>query len=356
MSTPAVQNQNPGNLKDPSTGNFQSFSDPVEGKAALYNDLTAKMTGQSKTGLNGDSSLLDFAKTYAPASDNNDPVQYAANIANKMGISPDTKIGTLSSRIDDFASAVASNEDPSVQYQQSDVPPSPERKTFAESINQVPQSTPNQNTGVLGTNPNDDLYGKVLNNSITKGIEGVGNLLTGGGAGQLGNEVGTSLATIGEKAKGILGGQDNSKYLPDVNVGNAFGGALKTGLGAASLEGASALPGLLKGTDVLASPAVETALKGLDTPLSQFATMAKGDQLELLTQGLKDAPAADKLVIQQAIDKITPDAIKEAGGKVAFKQAYPKLAKLLTVGKYAIGGTLLGGAINKGEKILGLLK
>jgi len=113
--TLAVRNQNPGNLRD-SSGGFQKFSDPVEGKAALYNDLTAKMTGTSKTGLNGESSLLDFAKTYAPASDKNDPIQYAANLANKMGISPDTKIGTLTSRIDDFASAVSSNEDSSVKY------------------------------------------------------------------------------------------------------------------------------------------------------------------------------------------------------------------------------------------------
>jgi hypothetical protein len=118
MATPAVANQNPGNLKDPNTGGFQKFSDPAEGKAALYNDLTAKMTGKSSTGLTGDSSLLEFAKTYAPASDKNDPVQYAANLANKLGVSPDEKIGNLTSRIDDFASAVASNEDPSVQYKQ----------------------------------------------------------------------------------------------------------------------------------------------------------------------------------------------------------------------------------------------
>ena len=118
METPAVANQNPGNLRDPNTGGFQQFADPVEGKAALYNDLTAKMTGNSSTGLTPQSTLVDFAKTYAPASDNNDPLQYAANIANKMGVHPDTPIGTLLPRIDDFASAVMSNEDPSATYQQ----------------------------------------------------------------------------------------------------------------------------------------------------------------------------------------------------------------------------------------------
>lgn len=116
--TPAVRNQNPGNLKDPQTGTFRSFKDPLEGKAALYNDLTAKMTGTSTTGINGGSSLVEFAKVYAPAGDKNDPIQYAANLANKLGVSPDEKIGSLLPRIDDFASAVASNEDPSAKYTQ----------------------------------------------------------------------------------------------------------------------------------------------------------------------------------------------------------------------------------------------
>ena len=105
-----TKNNNPGDLKDPSTGNFQQYSDPAQGKAALYNDLTAKMTGTSKTGIGPDSSLLDFSKVYAPKLDNNDPTQYAANLANKLKVSPDTKIGSLTGRIDDFADAVSSNE------------------------------------------------------------------------------------------------------------------------------------------------------------------------------------------------------------------------------------------------------
>lgn len=104
---PTVQN-NPGDLK--SNGQIATYSSPEEGEAALYNDLTAKMTGKSVTGLNGNSSLVDFAKTYAPDSDGNNSLQYAANLANKLHVSPDTKIGTLLPRIDDFASAIAGNE------------------------------------------------------------------------------------------------------------------------------------------------------------------------------------------------------------------------------------------------------
>lgn len=104
---PTRQN-NPGDIKV--RGKIARYNSPNEGKAALYNDLTAKMTGTSTTGIGPGSSLVDFAKVYAPDSDGNNSLQYAANLANKMGVSPDTKIGTLTSRIDDFANAVSSNE------------------------------------------------------------------------------------------------------------------------------------------------------------------------------------------------------------------------------------------------------
>lgn len=102
-------NNNPGNIRGPD-GNFMTFKTPLEGQTALYNDLTLKMTGQSKTGLNGQSSLYQFAQKYAPKSDGNDPANYAANLANELGVSPDTQIGTLIPRIDDFAKAVAKHE------------------------------------------------------------------------------------------------------------------------------------------------------------------------------------------------------------------------------------------------------
>lgn len=109
MNLPTRQ-QNPGDLKD-ETGTIRTFASPAEGQAALYNDLTAKMTGTSSRGVGPSSSLVDFAKVYAPAGDgNNDPIKYAAELANQMNVSPDTQIGTLMPRIDDFAAAVAHNE------------------------------------------------------------------------------------------------------------------------------------------------------------------------------------------------------------------------------------------------------
>lgn len=105
-----TRTNNPGDLRDPSTGNFQQFSDPQQGYGALLNDLQSKMTGASSTGLNGNSSLADFANVYAPSSDGNDSAGYAAKLANQLNVSPSTPIGSLEPRIGDFAKAVANNE------------------------------------------------------------------------------------------------------------------------------------------------------------------------------------------------------------------------------------------------------
>ena len=110
MPTIADTNNNPGNLKDPSTGKFRTFSSPEEGYAALLNDFQVKIDGKSKTGLNAKSTLYDWAQKYAPSTDNNDPGQYTANLANSLGIRPDTTLGELQPHLGDLVQAVARNE------------------------------------------------------------------------------------------------------------------------------------------------------------------------------------------------------------------------------------------------------
>lgn len=110
MANLPTRNNNPGDLKDPSTGTFKSFTDPQQGFDALKQDLQGKITGNTKTGLNGNSTLAQFASVYAPSSDNNDPTSYANKLATKLGVTSDTPIGKLSDRLDDFASAIADNE------------------------------------------------------------------------------------------------------------------------------------------------------------------------------------------------------------------------------------------------------
>lgn len=312
METLAVRNQNPGNLKN-SDGTFQSFTDPIEGKAALYNDITAKMTGKSKTGINGNSSVLDFAKTYAPASDKNDPVQYAADIANKMGISPDTPIGGLTNRIDDFAQAIASNEDPSATYPKTTTNKSNQRKTFTESIN-------------ITTPTNQISQKKSIGDYINKGVQNFGDALTFGGATQLGNEAGASLVYLGEKAKGLIGGQDNSKYMEQPSADKAIMGGLKTTGGVGLLGGST---GLLKGLMSKGTALESQSLKKfIPMEVSKFKTLSNVEKLETLTGALKnDVGEAGKLFLQKAIQEIQPLAMKEMGIKTATSGLLPRLIK-----------------------------
>lgn len=107
--TLAVRNANPGNIKDPGTGSFRQFSNPGEGGAALLNDLRAKQTGTTTTGLGPSSTLVDFSEKWAPSSDNNNPGQYAANLANYMGVSPATQLKDLD--LGKWAEAISLAED-----------------------------------------------------------------------------------------------------------------------------------------------------------------------------------------------------------------------------------------------------
>ena len=153
----------------------------------------------------------------------------------------------------------------------------------------------------------------------------------------------------------------------DVGTGGITGGEV-VGSAAQTLATVLTAPsiiksgvGLLRGTDVLASPAIETAMKGFKIPMAEFNTLTKAEQVNALTESLKTANAVDKQVIQQAINKLLPTAIKEAGGKVAFSELYPKIATALGLvkgGAKTIGSTILYGAgINDiTNKIKGLVK
>lgn len=107
MATLADRNNNPGNLRDTTTGEFRKFNSPQEGYAALLNDLQAKKTGTTTTGVGPSSTLADFAKVYAPPSEN-DSAQYTANLANFMGVRPDSRLSDLD--VGRWADAIAKAE------------------------------------------------------------------------------------------------------------------------------------------------------------------------------------------------------------------------------------------------------
>lgn len=183
--------------------------------------------------------------------------------------------------------------------------------------------------------------------------------LTFGGASKLSNEVGSSLATGYEKVKGLFGGKDYSQYVPAPDVNNALLG------GAGVIAGTGLLASTSLGKNILAknsliNPAVETGLKRVGLNSKIFETLTTGGKAEALAESLKGASIADKAVIQQSLDKILPQAIKEAGGKVAFSQLHPNLGKILGfVRKGAVNtvatGLGLSGAYGLGKQV-GLIK
>lgn len=188
----ASENNNPGDLREagqagstPGVGGFASFSTPQEGFGALLNDLQSKIT------KNPDENLVQFSSTYAPASDGNNPGQYAANIANKLGVSPSATLGSLQSNIGSFAQAVANNEDDST--------PAP------KAISSVPQSTATSSTGRTS-----NLLGGAL---ATGGaaLAGIGSLLhsVSGSFPAIGAAIGEGVAPelgpVGPVVGGLLG-------------------------------------------------------------------------------------------------------------------------------------------------------
>lgn len=128
--TLAERNNNPGNLrfnnqKGAVKGDkgFAKFNSYEEGLAALMNDLKAKQTGKTRTGLNPNSTLQDLINVYAPAADNNNPTQYAGTVAQRLGIPVNTPIGQI--QTDRLAQEITRFED----------------TAYADKMG-VPQSTP----------------------------------------------------------------------------------------------------------------------------------------------------------------------------------------------------------------------
>ena len=171
-----TSNNNPGDLRDPSTGKFMTFPDEGQGWAALLNDLQNKAQGKTRTGLNGNSTLMDFAATYAPDNDGNNSGNYAANLANSLKVRPDTKLSDLLPRLPDWANAVAQHEGYHGTFlpssQPSDIKPNPDTAGGAYQPNPT-YATPVP-TGQLTTPPKSTI-GQTAGNAVnaTAGALGI---------------------------------------------------------------------------------------------------------------------------------------------------------------------------------------
>jgi hypothetical protein len=110
QTTLAQTNNNPGNIRTAS-GQFAVYTTPQQGWQALENDIQAKISGNNAHGLGPNSTLQDFFNVYAPTGDgNNNPSSYAAAVAKQLGVAPTTKLGTLTGRVQEFATAIATHE------------------------------------------------------------------------------------------------------------------------------------------------------------------------------------------------------------------------------------------------------
>lgn len=360
METIATRQNNPGNIKDTSTGQFKTYSTPQEGYAALLNDLETKKSGKSQTGLKPDSTLADFSKAYAPESDKNNPAQYTANLANHMGVRPDAKISELDTG--KWAEAIANAEGYKGQSNTSTTTPSSTRKSFTEQLATQPASiTPETNPTSSGNFISNLGQGHFKDAAISgvkdlgKGIVGLGNTVTFGGAKQLGEEAGKGAAILKENIKGLFGGENNSKYIEQPSFEKTVKGAAKTVAGAGLLAGPEILGGIFKGKSALANPEVVKILQQAVNPGEKLSALSRQGAIERLTAHLDRLPLSK---VGSNTEKLILKALEELKPTVAEKAKLSgKVLKLLGGAvKTAIGGTILGGAINKGEKIAGMFK
>jgi hypothetical protein len=85
-----------------------------EGYQALKRQLGLYKSGKSRH-TDGSESLLDVMRIYAPSSDYNDPDRYAQDIADIIGVTPDTPIKDINT--DAWALAISQLEDPAAYKQ-----------------------------------------------------------------------------------------------------------------------------------------------------------------------------------------------------------------------------------------------
>jgi len=100
--TRSWRNKNPGNIRyvgqsraiGKDSGGFCIFNTYEDGLAELCDMLIRCAKGESRSYPKG-ITLLQFFQIYAPSADNNNPVRYAAVVAQKLGVQVETKISEL---------------------------------------------------------------------------------------------------------------------------------------------------------------------------------------------------------------------------------------------------------------------
>lgn len=96
----SYRHHNPGNLRGSPFAvgiveGYAVFRTDFDGMEALKWDIRQKARGNTSTGLNGESTLSDFVRVYAPSQDKNDPENYLRKLCTLTGFSPSMKLKEL---------------------------------------------------------------------------------------------------------------------------------------------------------------------------------------------------------------------------------------------------------------------
>lgn len=374
MNIPTRQN-NPGDLKDPQTGQLRTFNSPQEGWAALTHDISSKMQGATSTGLSGNSTLQDFSHVWAPASDNNDPVSYANNLASQLGGNPNDPISKYSPS--DIAMAVAKNEgyqgEPIKTYSAEDFGKMIQQKyTQYGSLDPVlvaqkvaakyPQykglikDLPEQAATTPQPQDQEPSLGQKLSGRLSDVSENISDLaknISGGGgskswisdilqtggavAGGLGDVVQSALElvpgykavenVIGESAKGYANTDIGKQVISSINNFRQNNPELSDDIGSV-FNIATALP-ILRGLGALK----DVAITGASKVLKNTAEKGVGDDLQTalsrtktLTKAFNENGGRD--TIDNAIKQgILPDI---SGGRYATEDAYNQAGDIIS--------------------------
>lgn len=87
-----VRNNNPGNLKNPGTGQFQTFATPQQGIQAADDNLSAYGTKHGIDTINGVIARWDLGHAPTTPAEQKEVADYVSSVSKATGIAPDAKV------------------------------------------------------------------------------------------------------------------------------------------------------------------------------------------------------------------------------------------------------------------------
>lgn len=200
MANLGLQNNNPGNLRNPQTGGFQKFNNPDEGYNKLVQDLAIKQSGKSSV-IKPGASIEQLGNVWAPPSDNNIPGAWAKNVAKTVGVDTNTPFDKIP--VDKLAKGVQVAEGTSSMKTNS-LPDT----LSADEVKQMSGST--QDTGLPDILPADEVKSLGGQADVPAPDTSHNNDIKVGGKTIVGGYLGGLLKNIGGQVKGNVQEASNS--------------------------------------------------------------------------------------------------------------------------------------------------